>query len=60
MKEGKVHLEFEYSQIKQIIETKNFIVLKTSNQTVILVLKTGFTVSKKGSFLEFINRKITP
>ncbi len=54
MDEGKVHLEFEYNQIKQILETKNFIVLKTSEQSAILVLKEGFTTGKVEDFITFI------
>lgn len=58
MDEGKVHLEFEYNQIKQILETKNFIVLKTSEQSAILVFKEGFTIGKAEDFITFIKNKI--
>ena len=54
MDEGKVHLEFEYNQIKQILETKNCIVLKSSEQSAILVLKEGFTTGKVEDFITFI------
>ena len=50
MNEGKVHLEFEYGQITQIVYTKNFIVLKTSEQSAILVLKNGFLKGMKQNF----------
>lgn len=58
MNEGKVHLEFEYNQINKISETKNFIVLKISSQSVILVFKEGFTIGNKEDFLKFINNKM--
>jgi len=58
MDEGKAHLEFEYTQIKSILETKNFIILKTSNQTAILVFKEGFIKGDKEQFMKFINEKI--
>lgn len=58
MNEGKVHLEFEYSQIKKIKKTKNFIVLMISNKSAILVLKDGFINGKEDDFLKFINGKI--
>ena len=57
MNEGKVHLEFEYSQITKIENTKNFIVLKTSNQSAILVLKNGFLKGNETEFLKFIKEK---
>ena len=58
MDEGKVHMEFEYTQIKQILETPSFIVLKLGDNSSILVLKQGFIKGDKNSFLEFINNKI--
>ncbi len=58
MNEGKVHLEFEYNQINKILETKYFIVLKTSNQSAILVFKEGFTTGNKEDFLKFVNNKM--
>ena len=57
MNEGKVHLEFEYSQITKIEDTKNFIVLKTSNQSAILVLKNGFLKGDETEFLKFIKEQ---
>lgn len=57
MNEGKVHLEFEYSQITKIEDTKNFIVLKTSNQSAILVLKNGFLKGNETEFLKFIKEQ---
>ena len=57
MNEGKVHLEFEYGQITQIVYTKNFIVLKTSEQSAILVLKNGFLKGNETEFLKFIKEK---
>ena len=57
MNEGKVHLEFEYSQITKIEDTKNFIVLKTSNQSAILVLKNGFLKGNVTEFLKFIKEQ---
>ena len=50
-------LEFEYSQITQIVHTKNFIVLKTSEQSAILVLKNGFLKGNETDFLKFIKEK---
>ena len=58
MNEGKVHLEFEYNQITNILQTKNFIVLKTSEQSAILVLKDGFLKGTEIEFLKFIEEKI--
>lgn len=58
MNEGKVHLEFEYNQITKILHTKNFIVLKTSGQSAILVLKDGFLKGTESEFLKFIGEKI--
>lgn len=57
MNEGKVHLEFEYSQITKIVHTKNFIVLKTSEQSAILVFKNGFIKGNESEFLKFIKNK---
>lgn len=57
MNEGKVHLEFEYGQITKIVYTKNFIVLKTSEQSAILVLKNGFLKGNETEFLKFIKEK---
>ena len=59
MNEGKAHLEFEYNQITNIINTKNFIVLKISAQSAILVLKNGFIKGDKEEFLKFIKEKIS-
>ena len=58
MNEGKVHLEFEYSQILQIAHTKNFIVLKISKQSAILVFKNGFLKGNEKEFLDFIEKQI--
>lgn len=58
MDEGKVHLEFEYSQIQKIMQTKNFIALKLGDQSAILVYKEGFTKGNKEEFMKFINSKI--
>lgn len=57
MNEGKVHLEFEYNQIIKIIETENFIVLKISEQSSILVFKNGFIKGNKNDFMKFIEKK---
>ena len=57
LNEGKVRLEFEYSQIKKIKQTKNFIVLMISNNSAILVLKDGFINGNKDDFLSFIRNK---
>ena len=59
MDEGKVHLEFEYNQIIKILQTKNFIVLKTSEQSAILVLKNGFLKGNENDFIKFIEEKIS-
>lgn len=58
MNEGKVHLEFEYNQITKIVQTKNFIVLKTSEQSAILVLKKGFLQGNETDFIRFIEEKL--
>ena len=57
MDEGKAHLEFEYSQITKILQTPNFIVLQTSRQSAILVLKNGFTKGDEKEFIKFIEEK---
>ena len=58
MKEGKVHLEFGYNQIKKIVEIKNFIVLMITDESRVLVFKDGFLKGNKDDFLLFINSKI--
>ena len=58
MDEGKIHLEFEYSQIKKISETKNFIILKLAKTSSILVYKNGFVEGTEKEFIEFISGKI--
>lgn len=58
MNEGKVHLEFEYNQISKIVQTKNFIILKTSKQSAILVFKNGFLKGNEKDFLNFIEEKV--
>lgn len=55
--EGKVHLEFEYSQITKVVQTKNFIALKTSEQSAILVFKNGFLKGNEKEFIQFIKEK---
>ena len=54
MNEGKVHLEFEYSQVSKIVQTSNFIVLKLGKQSAILVYKNGFTEGSENEFMKFI------
>ena len=58
MDEGKVHLEIEYNQITEIVQTKNFIVLKTSEQSAVLVYKNGFIKGNENDFMKFIDEKI--
>ena len=58
MNEGKVHLEFEYSQVSKIVQTPNFIVLKLGKQSAILVCKNGFTEGSENEFMKFIEEKI--
>ncbi len=58
MDEGKVHLEFEYSQIEKVTETDNFVVLIIGKNASILVYKDGFTKGTKENFIVFINNKI--
>ena len=58
MNEGKVHLEIEYNQIIKIMQTKNFIVLKISENSAILVLKNGFLKGNEKDFIKFIEHKI--
>ena len=59
MDEGKVHLEFEYSQIVKITLTKSFIFLELGDKSGILVLKAGFTKGTEEEFMSFIQEKIT-
>ena len=58
MDEGKAHLEFEYSQIEKIVETKNLLALIIGNNASILVLKDGFVKGTQEEFMKFINEKI--
>ena len=58
MNEGRVHLEFEYEQIKKIRETKNLIMLGLGKSSAILVYKSGFTEGTKEDFMKFIQEKI--
>lgn len=58
MNEGKIHLEFDYKQIKKVVNTKNIIILKINNKSAILVLKNGFVKGNKKDFIEFIENKI--
>lgn len=57
MDEGLCHLEFDYSQIHDIMETKNFIVLRLTEYSSILVFKDGFINSNKEDFMKFIKEK---
>ena len=54
----KIHLKLDYKQIKKIVNTKNFIILKINNKSAILVLKNGFVKGNKKDFIEFIENKI--
>ena len=58
MNEGKVHLEFAYKQIRSVVQTKHFIVLKLSNDAAIVVFKDGFIKGSQDEFLPFIRDKI--
>lgn len=58
MNEGKVHLEFEYSQILNITQTKNFIILNLGENRAVLVYKNGFTKGNEKEFIKFIEEKI--
>lgn len=58
MKEGNVQMQYEYSQIKKISETKNFFVLSLGNESAILVHKEGFIKGNKENFLEYMYKKI--
>ena len=58
MDEGKAHLEFEYSQIEKIVETKNLIALIIGKNASILVSKEGFVKGTEEEFMKFINDKI--
>ena len=58
MNEGKAHVEFEYTQIEKIVETKNLILLATGTETAIIVWKQGFTKGTQEEFLNFIKNKI--
>lgn len=55
--EGLVHFEFDYSQVHDIMETKNFIVLRLTEYSSILVFKDGFINSNKEDFMKFIKEK---
>lgn len=57
MDEGKVHLEFEYSQIKKIKQTKNLIALMINKESAILVNKNGFIKGNNDDFMKFIKEK---
>lgn len=56
--EGKVHMEFEYSQILGITQSKSFLFLEMGNKSGILVSKTGFTKGTLDDFIKFIQEKI--
>ena len=58
MDEGLVHFEFAYSQVHDIVETKNFIVLRITEYSSILVYKDGFVSGNKDEFMTFIKSKI--
>lgn len=59
MNEGKVHLEFEYSQIISIKQTKSFIVLSLGEGSAILVHKDGFIKGNREDFIDFIKDKMS-
>ena len=58
MNEGNVHLEFEYSQILKVTQTKNFIILNLGKNSGIIVFKNGFTKGNEKEFIKFIEEKI--
>jgi len=58
MEEGNTKFTFEYSQIKEITETPNFVVLQLGRDSAVLVYKDGFTKGKKDKFIEYIKDKI--
>ena len=58
LNEGKVHLEHSYEQMKKVIQSKNFIIIKTKAGGAVLVHKDGFVKGDKEAFLEFINNKV--
>lgn len=58
LNEGKVHLELNYDQMDKVIQSKNFIIVKTKAKSAVLVYKQGFVKGDKDAFLEFISKKI--
>jgi len=57
LKEGKVFMEFDYSQIKRIYELKKLYVLMIGKQNGIIVRKDSFSVGTFHKFKEFIEKK---
>ncbi len=58
MDEGKIHLEFDYSQITKIRETKHLYALMLGKNNAILVIKNGFTIGTAEEFQTFIRTKL--
>ena len=58
LNEGKVHYEFSYNGMKKVMQSKNFIIIKTNAGGAVLVHKEGFVKGDREAFLEFINKKV--
>lgn len=54
---NKTEVHFDYSQIKEIIESKHLIVLRTAHAVGIIIGKDNFTVGKLEDFRRFIRGK---
>lgn len=57
LEEGKIFIEFDYSQIKKIYELKKLYILMIGKQNGIIVRKDSFSVGTFHKFKEFIERK---
>lgn len=58
MTEGKVHMEFEYSQIMKVHKLPNLYALMIGRNQAILTAKEGFVKGTKEEFEEFIAKEI--
>ena len=57
LEEGKVFMEFDYSQIKRIYELKKLYVMMIGKQNGIILRKDSFSVGTFHKFKDFIERK---
>ena len=58
LKEGKISMEFEYNQIKEIKEYKVAYVLMIGKKQGIILKKDSFSIGTFEEFKKFINEKI--